>query len=521
MKRCLLNKKKAWMPIKIKEEILMRINNNVMAMNTHRQYTINTNSVAKSTEKLSSGYRINRAGDDAAGLAISEKMRAQIRGLTMASKNSSDAISLVQTAEGALQESHNILQRMRELAVQSASDTNETTIDRDALNKEFQALIAELDDTSDKTKFNDQPLIDGTFASNIKSAVSGAAGTIGWASSATDNGTYTIQAHAKVVSAAVIGAAASLVTGSDSGLASSLSDITVTYAEASSMAESSDVNGTWTVGFSGGKFTLTNASTGEIRTASGPESIADGDSFDLDFGNIGVITIENTGSTILENGGDWGLSGAFSLESGITAKDAIHKHVASLNGEEIDLQVNMNTLYFKNSGVSVKLASAISKVDVDKSSSAPVSIGGGTDKSIEIEVSTHSNDPLVIQAGSNQYDELRINIERMDSRTLGVKNAGIANRANASVAITQVNSAINLVSTQRSSLGALQNRLTHKIANLDTTAENLQAAESRIRDLDMAKEMTTFTKNNILVQASTAMLAQANAAPQGVLQLLQ
>ncbi len=142
----------------------MRINNNIMALNTHRQYTINTQNVATSTEKLSSGYRINRAGDDAAGLAISEKMRAQIRGLTMASKNSQDAISLVQTAEGALQETHSILQRMRELATQSASDTNET-VDRAALNEEFTALISELDDIAQKTAFNDKLLLDGSFGS--------------------------------------------------------------------------------------------------------------------------------------------------------------------------------------------------------------------------------------------------------------------------------------------------------------------------------------------------------------------
>ena len=141
----------------------MRINNNIMALNTHRQYGIANSGLATSAEKLSSGYRINRAGDDAAGLAISEKMRAQVRGLNMASKNSQDAISLVQTAEGALQESHSILQRMRELAVQSSSDTNETSVDRDALDAEFQELIKELDDTANKTKFNNMGIIDGTF----------------------------------------------------------------------------------------------------------------------------------------------------------------------------------------------------------------------------------------------------------------------------------------------------------------------------------------------------------------------
>ncbi len=150
----------------------MRIQNNIMAVNTHRSYTANNEAISKNAEKLSSGYRINRAGDDAAGLAISEKMRAQIRGLNMATKNSQDAISLVQTAEGALQETHNILQRMRELSVQSASDTNEKVIDRGALQQEFAQLQEEINDIASKTVFNDQKLIDGTFASKVKSMTS-------------------------------------------------------------------------------------------------------------------------------------------------------------------------------------------------------------------------------------------------------------------------------------------------------------------------------------------------------------
>ena len=497
----------------------MRIYNNIMAMNTHRQYSINTASVAKSTEKLSSGYRINRAGDDAAGLAISEKMRAQIRGLTMASKNSQDAISLVQTAEGALQESHNILQRMRELAVQSSSDTNETTIDRDALNKEFQQLIAEIDDTSAKTKFNDMSLIDGTFASNLKAATSNATGTVGWANASTADGTYTITASAQIKTSAV---AANAATEMANTIASSITDITATFTSAAT-TESEKVNGTWTLGFSNGKFTMTSGSTGEVRTASASDTIVGGATITLDFGNIGTLEIENTGTVAIGTAGsptNFGITGSVLLANGQSAKAATYRHVASLNGEEIELQANMSTLYFSNGGISIKLASAIAKAGVDESSSAAVNISG-VSATIQIDVSTSKNDPMTIQTGANQYDELRINFEKMDAQTLGVESASVANRADASVAITQVNSAINQVSTQRAALGALQNRLNHKIANLDTSAENLQAAESRIRDLDMAKEMTTFTRNNILVQASTAMLAQANAAPQGVLQLLQ
>ncbi|MCL1817200.1 MAG: hypothetical protein FWG43_06340, partial [Clostridiales bacterium] len=204
----------------------MRIQNNIMALNAHRQYTINNNNLAKSIEKLSSGYRINRAGDDAAGLAISEKMRAQIRGLNMASKNSQDAISLVQTAEGALQTSHDILQRMRELAVQSASDTNETTIDRSALEKEFQQLIAEIDDTASKTRFNDQNLIDGSYMAkkaiaakdtglngvvNLDQDLAVAKGKATYAVGAS----YTAAEAAKAATEAVTGKAADLVAKAD------------------------------------------------------------------------------------------------------------------------------------------------------------------------------------------------------------------------------------------------------------------------------------------------------------------
>ncbi len=306
----------------------MRINNNIAAMNTHRQYGINNSQISKSTEKLSSGFRINRAGDDAAGLAISEKMRAQIRGLQMASKNSQDAISLVQTAEGALQETHNILQRMRELAVQSASDSNETSVDRAALQAEFRQLQYEIDDTASKTKFNDMGIIDGTFSVSSK---------------------------------------------------------------------------------------------------------------------------------------------AFYVQTGANAGDFLAITIG-----------NMNT---KILGVAAGAASAT----------------GGTPTVGEGE------DVEDVEGGEGAASAAPVNI---------------STRIQASAAIKAVNNAINLVSTQRAKLGALQNRLQHKINNLDTSAENLSAAESRIRDIDMAKEMTNYTRWNILSQASTAMLAQANQAPQGVLQLL-
>ena len=270
----------------------MIINHNISALNTYRQLTMNNSAAAKNLEKLSSGFRINRAGDDAAGLAISEKMRGQIRGLNMAIKNAQDGISLIQTAEGALTETHAILQRMRELAVQAANDTN-VTADRKAIQAEIDALVSELNRIAENTEFNTQKLLNGSFA----------------------------------------------------------------------------------------------------------------------------------------------------------------------------------------------------------------------DKKFHI--------------GANSGQFITLSIATMGARALSVDNLFVTNAASANNAITRINKAIEKVSEERSKLGAVQNRLEHTINNLGATAENLTAAESRIRDVDMAKEMMEFTKNSILQQAATAMLAQANQVPQGVLQLLR
>lgn len=370
----------------------MRINNNIMALNTHRQYSINNSNAAKSTEKLSSGYRINRAGDDAAGLAISEKMRAQIRGLNMAAKNSNDAISLVQTAEGALTETHSILQRMRELAVQAASDTNQG-LDREALDAEFQQLKYEIDDIAGKTTFNGKNLLDGTFGSTAKIA----------ASSDVKVGLY--------------GVAKIALSGFSEGDSQTI-DFTAGAA---------------------GKYNVTfDGVTVEADDTDGPQTMT------LDFGGGRIATIEFTD--------------------------------AAQAGDLEDL-----SLVFDVTGNSAK-----------------------------------------IQTGANAGENLEIEIKSMKAIDLGLINTvNIKTQDDADSAIATVDDAINVVSTQRANLGAYQNRLEHKINNLETSAENLTAAESRIRDIDMAKEMTAFTKHNILVQASTAMLAQANQAPQNVLALLK
>lgn len=383
----------------------MRINNNLMAMNTHRQYAVNNGSVAKATERLSSGLKINRAGDDAAGLAISEKMRAQIRGLNMASKNSNDAISLVQTAEGALTETHSILQRMNELAVQSSSDTNEDDVDRDALQAEFTALRNEIDDIANKTTFNNKKLLDGSFGS-----------------------TTTIDAA---------------------------SDINIFQ------------NGVKSIAFNGFADTDPDPVAGTSYTIT-YDATAGSEQFVLSGGATGTFAHED-----VDGAGTYTISfGANGANGSVTFElDALHLAFGDTNA--ITFTVN--------------------------------------------------NEGAKIQTGANADETLNISIDSMQAADLdaNLATADISTRTGATAAITSTQNAINTVSTQRANLGAIQNRLEHKINNLNTSSENLQAAESRIRDIDMAAEMTNFTTQNILVQAATAMLAQANSAPQNVLSLLK
>ena len=353
----------------------MRINNNIMAMNAHRQLGVNQTSASKNMEKLSSGLRINRAGDDAAGLAISEKMRGQIRGLKQAMRNAQDGISLIQTAEGALNETHAILQRMRELATQSATDTN-TAADRKEIQEEINQLANEITRIAETTEFNTQTLLDGNFSSIFH------------------------------------------------------------------------------IGANQGQNVYLGIKAMDAKAL-----------------NVG-------GEVILD--------------------------VTSGSGEVLGVE-DQNVLVFTNP-------------DTDKATTVAVKVSGQYYALSDV-VAVHDGSEgskLAIKpdATALTYDE--------EGKKLKMSGDGIdvEDQALADVAITVINDALELVSAERSKLGAMQNRLEHTIANLGTSAENLQAAESRIRDLDMAEEIMAFTKNNILQQAATAMLAQANMAPQSVLQLL-
>ncbi|MBM7561325.1 flagellin N-terminal helical domain-containing protein [Fusibacter tunisiensis] len=451
----------------------MRINNNLMAMNTHRQLGINSGNGAKSIEKLSSGYRINRAGDDAAGLAISEKMRGQIRGLNMASRNSQDAISLVQTAEGALNETQAILQRMRELSVQSANDTN-VDADRTALQNEIDQLTTEIDRIATTTEFNTRKLLNGGAGVAISAS----------------NGSVTSLSGTADTTAGVISITAANTTLADKGA--------VVDAGTTALADASTaLGGVGAITINGTSFSFAATDTvqealdtfnGQTATTGVTATWANGTGF--------TFTQVNEGSAHSVN-----VTAASGVFTGGAQSDA---------GADAILSVGELGGSYSASGNKVEVTSgAYEGLQFTLTADADVSITVGT------------NNSLKMQIGANETQDMSVSIGDMRADALGVGSVSVATQADAATAITTINDAITSVSDERAKLGAVQNRLEHTIKNLDTSSENLQASESRIRDVDMAKEMMEFTKNNILQQAAQAMLAQANQQPQGVLQLLR
>ncbi|MDR7413101.1 MAG: flagellin [Armatimonadota bacterium] len=388
----------------------LRINQNIAALNAHRNLVATDNALSKSLERLSSGFRINRAADDAAGLAISEKLRAQVRGLAQAIRNAQDGISMIQTAEGALNEVHAMLQRMRELALQAANDTLSAE-DRQAINQEIQQLRAEIDNVSGRTTFNGKKLLDGSLVTSLDTS-----------SELRDN-------------LAVTG-------GGESAF--------VTKVDVSAARPGT----TYTLTGSGTSLTLTRAD-GVAQTIT-VSAISAGGSQVLDFSQLGVkITVASSG----------GITGA-NLVTALTA--AANDTITTATG----------------------------------SGSANFQVGPAAGDSISVSFAKVDVAALGLTAALDNFNS---------SQTV----------TNAQALVTAVDSAVNTVSTQRGKYGAAQNRLEHTVASLGVAQENMTAAESRIRDADMAQEMVVFTRNQILLQAGTAMLAQANAAPQVVLQLLR
>ena len=487
----------------------MRIQHNIAALNSYRNLTGNNNAVSKNLEKLSSGYRINRAGDDAAGLAISEKMRAQITGLNTAQKNAQDGVSLVQTAEGALTEVHSMLNRMVELADQSANGTYDNEVDRANLQKEIASLKDEIDRIADSTNFNGINLLDGSLSAkkldlNKASTLGGQPITVKENAAVATKSEFTVGTgdggeHTLTVEYADENGklhSVDLKYKSDTADAATSTKIIKDAIAKSELASVFDIAET------GNKFTLTSKVAGEggakltaIKTTDKTQDAA----------KIGTVT-EGKNATVTAQGG--------AIQDGdkITLNGKTYQFVKDVDTEVADGATavligkdSANTMVNLNKALeSAGIEATIARNDI---TFAALNNGKG----------------LTLQIGdtSEDFNQMTVSVGDMHTVALGIADINISTQAGAKAAVDKIKSAINSVSSTRGDLGAIQNRLEHTINNLSVTSENMTAAESRIRDVDMANEMMAYTKNNILVQSSQAMLAQANQLPQGVLQLLQ
>ena len=565
----------------------MRIQHNITALSAYRNLTNNNSAVSKNLEKLSSGYRINRAGDDAAGLAISEKMRAQITGLETAQKNANDGISLIQTAEGALTEVHSMLNRMVELANQSANGTYQDE-DRANLQSEISQLKDEIDRIADGTNFNGINLLDGSLSStggtknvtingvpstkslgckgSYEANAAYSTGTFDFKSGDTfeytvslengeshtvkltaekdasgnvtklvgsDNQSYAITSGAATVAqvdAAILGELNKTSLAKDFNITANAGKIKLEALKAGTdtpRVTAMDAN--WTE--DGTLNTIANTVDVGVKEVQayddGREIAADditlynGKNYDdavftINGHKFVIMTGSDKAASLGENGTD--MNATVGLGSDVTVL------IAGDNAG--DKGINKADKNFQQNIDKIKEVTGLNVTDaIDEST-----IGDGTgtatgpDAGEGIRLSKgEANGGLVLQIGdtSAEFNKLRVSVKDMHAKAMGISNIDVSTQAGAAAAVDKIKAAINYVSSTRGDLGAIQNRLEHTINNLSVTTENMTAAESRIRDVDMAEEMMAYTKNNILVQASQAMLAQANQIPQGVLQLLQ
>ena len=504
----------------------MVVQHNLTAMNSNRMLGITTSSQAKSSEKLSSGYKINRAADDAAGLTISEKMRKQMRGLDRASTNAQDGVSAVQTAEGALTEVHSMLQRMNELADQAANGTN-STADRDAIQAEIDQLNTEIDRVSETTKFNETYLLKGdagTKTINMNAHDAGLKGTL------TDNGdgtaTFTMDAL-EIGSKVSIGGKEYTIGGDDTDVTAMFKDANLTdkggskvtvngteYTYYAAKAANADANqGLVTDGWEAGWYAEQpkDEGTGDGSKRKNGAYNSLNDIADLKGATITVGTKSiTTLNDVKKADGTAGTDGVSDTDSTVISRNKAYELAAK-------------ELLAANQIGDTEGTAKVGVGDVD--TTVDLTNGTGTFK-IQTGSSKVANTlsfNLHVGADADMTNKIQVDIESMDSASLGIKGLNVTDKSGnaATYAIDAIADAISKVSSQRSALGAVQNRLEHTIANLDNVVENTTAAESRIRDTDMAEEMVTYSKNNILAQAGQSMLAQANQSNQGVLSLLQ
>nr|WP_326126681.1 flagellin [uncultured Oscillibacter sp.] len=589
----------------------MRIQHNIMAMNAYRNYNTNTSALSKNLEKLSSGYKINRAGDDAAGLAISEKMRAQITGLNAAQKNVKDGISLVKTAEGAMQEIQDMLNRMDYLATQSANGTYQDDVDRENLQKEVNQLLSEIDRIADSANFNGIKLLDGSLDTDalanakttstvekgtmtgltadklLPTTTNGVIGTntivykkgenatktkleidtskLEWtATTAGDEMTITIGDATITLTATSANMAAdgkvnignalttAIPAGTTTAVQTGESVFNVTYASGkitlemkdtpTANTDDGDLDPSWKITVAGDGTVKAQWNDGSLNMVRG---VKPGDgalantaitAANLGLGGTGAAadgkTIEIDGKTfvIVKEGGDLAketISGAtkVTVKADDTSEKVMEKLANAINSAGTVWSAGVNT------AGSLTLAQT-SDTDTAKNTTFSTAAGiAGTIKTgtttIKVETTPLSTQQqnaksLQLQIGdtSDTFNQLQVSVGDMHRAALGLNGLNIGTAQDASGAIAKIKNAINYVSGVRGDLGATQNRLEHTQNNLSVMKENIQDAESTIRDTDVAEEMMAYTKNNILVQSAQAMLAQANAVPQGVLQLL-
>ena len=517
----------------------MVVQHNMQAANANRMLGITSGAQAKSTEKLSSGYKINRAADDAAGLTISEKMRKQIRGLDKASSNAQDGVSSVQTAEGALTEVHSMLQRMNELAVQAANGTNSKDTDRKAIQDEIDQLNTEIDRVAETTKFNEIYLLkgdDGEKTVNMKAHDAGLKGTL------TDNGdgtaTFTMAALNDGDTVSIGGknyTIGSLKADADKLVAApgtgtkklTIGDKTfVLKAGDTKVYDETGTNQVFVKTADG-----TTAATGATAFSTGAELTTTSkykDDTNTDKDNT-AVKIDNLKDYI--KGGVKVSDGTTTLTVLNDAKDA----TGAVGNDGVD--DNDNSLITKKKAYELAAKELLAANQIgDTEGSAKVGVGDvGTAVNLtngtgtfqiqtgSAKVANTLSFSLHVGADADMTNKITVDIDTMNSANLGIKGLNVTdkNGSAATYAIDAISDAISKVSSQRSALGAVQNRLEHTIDNLDNISENTSSAESRIRDTDMAKEMVNYSKNNILAQAGQSMLAQANQSNQGVLSLLQ
>ena len=524
----------------------MRIQHNIMAMNAYRNYSNNTSALSKNLEKLSSGYKINRAGDDAAGLAISEKMRAQITGLETAQKNAKDGISLVQTAEGALTEVHDMLNRMVELASQSANGTYDVT-DREQLQKEVSQLQEEIDRIADSSNFNGIKLLDGSLEAGGSTAVeiSGVSVTEsgGTASSlTTQQGAFTAQSLNAMGTGDQI--RLSMTTADGTGYSVTLTKKGDTLVDESSgkvysltaqNATQTELNSALTDAINkatGGAFKATMNDTSGVLTLKSDATGAGAPV--IDSINVSLVKKDGTSKDVALGTLTKAAPTAAKLEIdgndipavAAGAEDDAKDGIFTINGQKFVLaakDADLNAIkQVAGSDVTVVIGANLGEAaqQIAQATGLKITADGANDG---IKISTGSGKPLTLQIGdtADSYNKLDVEVSDMHASALGISGLDIRTQDGAAAAIDLIKNAINSVSDVRGTLGATQNRLDHTINNLSVMTENIQDAESTIRDTDVADEMMAYTKNNILVQSAQAMLAQANQVPQGVLQLLQ